>query len=755
MAQARDTTLDATASGQATRAPGGGNGPPRSPAARSSGLQSIYTIARFVGRRRAISERSRRTTQSSHDQTPISLGISQGGSQGSVPEPTPLALQWSWPPGSEDQGTSTLDFGDGLEDFQDILLSDHHGVTPTRDTTRTDQAIPKRSLLDLVDYTNNDTVFLQHVANTISKDYTGDYAAELLAFTRRLFASLGAATASPDQQDPTALMGFGDFEVNDAERAMLRRLLFRMQDNVDDFLWNDGQRLVEHIQHSMHPDLSRTWVRLIQPAIAVVWGVCWRSFSPIHEYVGDLQGHCEFCPQLPGGMNLWALEQMHSSAQVPGSAAVRVESGSRSAPAHGPLLKAAPYEAAPRYATSSEALESIQTSSTGPLPTYGPRTASRDPSHAAEPHYTLPSGTNEYALDEDQLLLLQQLSQLNTSPHYHHAQSQSQSQSQSLSPLSAHHRRSLPPVNTHFGPPPSGSSDTISSAPPATQASIFSYPPTALHINTQTHTMMNSPDSMPRDRGHSVVSNVSAAEYSATSPQTKPSPYAGSRSTPESRTDEVLSPTYKTPDRPEPPKNEQDQYICTEPGCNKFTFERKCEWSKHYDKHHRPWRCRDAGCSKLQGFTYAGGLLRHQREVHGMHGGPKEKLYCSYPECPRNRQNRGFTRKENRDEHERRVHDGPYLAGAGAGAGKGAKAAESAASPGAWSESSEAVAPKPIVGSKRKASESAASEGSDVEMLRREVRLLKRMNEELEAKVQRLERQQVVQSIPSFRPVGT
>jgi hypothetical protein len=77
--------------------------------------------------------------------------------------------------------------------------------------------------------------------------------------------------------------------------------------------------------------------------------------------------------------------------------------------------------------------------------------------------------------------------------------------------------------------------------------------------------------------------------------------------------------------------------------------------SKHMDKHERPYKCPAPGCEKLQGFTYSGGLLRHQREVHKMHGGTKEALYCPYANCKRNT-GTGFTRKENRDEHVRRVH---------------------------------------------------------------------------------------------------
>lgn len=75
------------------------------------------------------------------------------------------------------------------------------------------------------------------------------------------------------------------------------------------------------------------------------------------------------------------------------------------------------------------------------------------------------------------------------------------------------------------------------------------------------------------------------------------------------------------------------------------------------DKHERPHKCTVAGCEKLSGFTYAGGLLRHQREVHSMYGGPKASRMCPYADCKRST-GAGFTRKENLQEHLRRVHRG-------------------------------------------------------------------------------------------------
>jgi len=74
------------------------------------------------------------------------------------------------------------------------------------------------------------------------------------------------------------------------------------------------------------------------------------------------------------------------------------------------------------------------------------------------------------------------------------------------------------------------------------------------------------------------------------------------------------------------------------------------------DKHDRPYRCPHQDCSKLQGFTYSGGLLRHEREVHGKHGGPKAQLMCPYEDCKRH-SGKGFTRKENLNEHMRRCHE--------------------------------------------------------------------------------------------------
>jgi len=73
------------------------------------------------------------------------------------------------------------------------------------------------------------------------------------------------------------------------------------------------------------------------------------------------------------------------------------------------------------------------------------------------------------------------------------------------------------------------------------------------------------------------------------------------------------------------------------------------------DKHDRPYKCPSEGCEKLPGFTYSGGLLRHQREVHNLHGGPRKQLNCPHPNCKRF-SGKGFSRQENLNEHLRRVH---------------------------------------------------------------------------------------------------
>lgn len=73
------------------------------------------------------------------------------------------------------------------------------------------------------------------------------------------------------------------------------------------------------------------------------------------------------------------------------------------------------------------------------------------------------------------------------------------------------------------------------------------------------------------------------------------------------------------------------------------------------DKHDRPYKCKEPGCDKVLGFTYSGGLLRHQREVHKKNTKAKSPRMCPYPDCNRST-GTGFTRQENLKEHLRRRH---------------------------------------------------------------------------------------------------
>lgn len=106
----------------------------------------------------------------------------------------------------------------------------------------------------------------------------------------------------------------------------------------------------------------------------------------------------------------------------------------------------------------------------------------------------------------------------------------------------------------------------------------------------------------------------------------------------------------------DPPKNAAGQIYCDHPECQQSppTFRRPCEWNKHMDKHDRPYKCMEPGCDKIQGFTYSGGLLRHQREVHKKNINAKKPLMCPYADCRST--GHGFTRQENLKEHLRRRH---------------------------------------------------------------------------------------------------
>lgn len=116
--------------------------------------------------------------------------------------------------------------------------------------------------------------------------------------------------------------------------------------------------------------------------------------------------------------------------------------------------------------------------------------------------------------------------------------------------------------------------------------------------------------------------------------------------------------TYSARPEREPPRNENNEIICTHVACRdkNETFRRPCEWNKHMDKHERPYKCNEPTCEQNPGFTYSGGLLRHMREVHKKGVGPTRRpLYCPHANCIRST-GEGFTRRENLEEHLRRRH---------------------------------------------------------------------------------------------------
>ncbi|KAK7718205.1 hypothetical protein SLS57_006080 [Botryosphaeria dothidea] len=210
----------------------------------------------------------------------------------------------------------------------------------------------------------------------------------------------------------------------------------------------------------------------------------------------------------------------------------------------------------------------------------------------------------------------------------------------------------------------------------------------------------------------------------------------------------------------DPPRNADGKMVCTfSSDCHGLTFERKCEWSKHMDKHDRPYVCRHKGCEKLQGFTYSGGLLRHEREVHKMHGGTKKALFCPHQDCKRS-MGQGFTRKENLAEHIRRVHrrasNSDAASSPTAQQGNQVKPDDEIASETGLSPDAEAddvyggavgerrVAPAPSKRRRTSGTDGGGSVGggggeTDEDDLREEIRRLRRENEEKDQRLKKLE----------------
>lgn len=162
------------------------------------------------------------------------------------------------------------------------------------------------------------------------------------------------------------------------------------------------------------------------------------------------------------------------------------------------------------------------------------------------------------------------------------------------------------------------------------------------------------------------------------------------------------------------------------------------------DKHDRPYRCPHPSCAKLQGFTYSGGLLRHEREVHGKHGGPKAQLMCPYPDCKRH-SGKGFTRKENLNEHLRRVHptggqdsQNPSLTRDATDITLGLEEGETPASRLSETVDQDDLATSPILG-KRKLFGLDADGLHDLEIMKQEVKRLRAEAEEKDERIRQME----------------
>ena len=73
------------------------------------------------------------------------------------------------------------------------------------------------------------------------------------------------------------------------------------------------------------------------------------------------------------------------------------------------------------------------------------------------------------------------------------------------------------------------------------------------------------------------------------------------------------------------------------------------------DRHQRPYSCDRPGC-EARAFGDIGGLFRHQREVHKRPAGDRPITEYTCPDKTCERHTRGFPRRWNLLEHQRRIH---------------------------------------------------------------------------------------------------
>ncbi|KAF2825808.1 hypothetical protein CC86DRAFT_382799 [Ophiobolus disseminans] len=258
---------------------------------------------------------------------------------------------------------------------------------------------------------------------------------------------------------------------------------------------------------------------------------------------------------------------------------------------------------------------------------------------------------------------------------------------------------------------------------------------------------MPTPVSMSGPRSPLLSPTSGERSHMATSPRTHSRRVSEDLTSQDGDDDGSMRKNHSYKRAEEPPRNQEGKMICRHHECAGLFFDRKCEWSKHMDKHDRPYKCNVKGCEKLQGFTYSGGLLRHEREVHKLHGGTKKSLYCPFHDCKRS-SGAGFTRKENLAEHVRRVHRRTSMSADMHGliirrdtTIEGSPLLESRhASESPYSRAVEFREDLDLAGLKRKrGSDSGLSErGSDD--MRAEIKRLRQENEEKDSRLRQLER---------------
>ncbi|KAI9790958.1 MAG: hypothetical protein M1835_000608 [Candelina submexicana] len=401
--------------------------------------------------------------------------------------------------------------------------------------------------------------------------------------------------------------------------------------------------------------LSTTWPWNIKPSLVVLWGVCWMFYgdewnpSIPADNILRSEAFWEYMPQmLPDSNEAVVDHELNSTTIIPNYGNVPISPSQRTSFID--VLDAS---------VESDITAPQWHSSPGPQSTYRNRIHGSPIQGSSTVEYITTSepstlyGTSDSSqndFSEYNIALASRSSGAFLS--YVHALAGSFTHPPAESPFN-------PPIVTFQAPTPPDAASPVAWNPlynlESSQAfgrdSAFS---TLNDSNTILHDMHNN--HQPHDFRRSPVPSSIQPQKHSVSPDT---PTDSLSHEAETSPTSIISDERKGPERggSQPPRNGRNRFTCIHEDCTseKQVFLRRCEWRKHMDKHERPYRCKMVGCEKLQGFTYSGGLLRHEREVHKKHGGPKERMMCPYPDCKRS-SGVGFTRKENLNEHKRRVH---------------------------------------------------------------------------------------------------